>query len=1378
MRKLYFLFGFLCSWFAANAQLGTLLNFEKGFGTPGNDEALAMCRTSDGGYVLTGRSNGFGSNYDVFTVKFDSAGHVVWHTSLALQGDDAAYGVQEAANGDILLAGNTRTSSGVTNSDVFLVRYSATGQLIWQNLYGSSAIDERCTELLVLPGGNVMLVGKIKNGLTYDGMIQITDSTGDLLSTKVYGIAGDEEFKDALLSIDNKVLLCSRSGTGVYRDVWLLKTDFNGDTLWTRTYATTMPGVEVGTLTQLNNGDIAVLGSENYSGSSLRSFHIATDSTGVELGRVSSGLIYDTPTDAAVMRGGGFVYGSGYVNFFNHFGLQMCTSILSTPGYWRFLESTVYEFGASQSGFATALISDTVSYFPDNIYVLAGSTRLSGYGQSDFALVRSIDAQTKSSSDQPVISAPGLYSGGATLVDNVNICKGDSVQLTLVSNKKVIQHWLRTNTAELNLSSGTSIWVKTSGMYLLVAQDADSNIWVSNFIKVNVIDSSISTVTASGPLSYCAAQGNTLSLSVNSSFSSSYQWYLNGVALPGQTSVSVNANQSGAYYCVMTNACVTDTSATKIVNTTAGPDPGWTWPNGGAIILHNLCDPSFNQQLSIPANQGSTITWYKDSVIIQNGGTSYTPNDTGYYWVVISNACDTVQNGPLHAIYYRIDEPALIAGTSNFCQGYGSATLQVVSQYNNPQPPFQWYRNSVPISGANNFTYTATIAGTYTVEYNDSICLFPQVSQPRVVGIAPPAVPNPLIITASDSLICGDSVVLSSPVVPGWTASQYEWKVYNSWAGTGPSITVVWGGVYRLIINNVCGDSVAASQNTITLNSYPAQPVVSATDDVLCSLNDSVQLSITNYNPNYHYEWYKDLSASPLDSAASVWVSQGGYYTCKSFVSGCTSGYGWSQIRDTLFCFGPVTNINCDTACTGSIILSPAGLPPYSYNWSNGVSGVGLNTLLNLCAGSYSVDVVDSAGCTGIRSFTIDQTLPVTASYSVVPPSPGACDGQLVVSPQSGTAPFVTTINPPLNPGLCDATSYTLSVSDSNGCLWSDNYFVVADQDSVWPGDANHDGIANNFDVLALGLGYGESGPVRQGANITWTPQFAVNWADTLFGTLDYKHIDTNGDGVINKSDTTAILQNYGFTHAKPTPVPASANPPVFVVLQDDSLGRSETDTAEIHIGDLVNSVTDLYGVAFRISFDPMLIQPQTVVVEPIDSWFADPDVSSIIFTASGNLQNGIVEIAMTRFDQIPRSGIGMVARLIYKTASTVPLAVNPSQWMVDNLLGYDNTGGVINLQGSSTAFTVYDAVTGIQNVVEQAAVQLEPNPTSGIVRVVSSGLDRFVVRSLYGQIVQTGTIQSQREYLDLSGEANGVYLFEGYNRNRKLRVMKIVLSR
>lgn len=80
---------------------------------------------------------------------------------------------------------------------------------------------------------------------------------------------------------------------------------------------------------------------------------------------------------------------------------------------------------------------------------------------------------------------------------------------------------------------------------------------------------------------------------------------------------------------------------------------------------------------------------------------------------------------------------------------------------------------------------------------------------------------------------------------------------------------------------------------------------------------------------------------------------------------------------------------------------------------------------------------------------------------------------------------------------------------------------------SVYPGDANHDQIANHTDLLPIGIHFGETGPVRAGASLAWTAQAADGWGDSLVSTgVDIKHVDTDGNGIIN-DDATSPRKTY-----------------------------------------------------------------------------------------------------------------------------------------------------------------------------------------------------------------------------------------------------------
>ncbi|HEU4717128.1 MAG TPA: choice-of-anchor L domain-containing protein [Bacteroidia bacterium] len=136
-------------------------------------------------------------------------------------------------------------------------------------------------------------------------------------------------------------------------------------------------------------------------------------------------------------------------------------------------------------------------------------------------------------------------------------------------------------------------------------------------------------------------------------------------------------------------------------------------------------------------------------------------------------------------------------------------------------------------------------------------------------------------------------------------------------------------------------------------------------------------------------------------------------------------------------------------SCVGSATVNvTGGIPPYSYQWlPTGGNGATAN---NLCAGTYSVLVMDQSSCgipdTEIVNISNVGSLAATVQQVNVSCN-GGCNGTLDVTPQGGTAPFTYTWNPNVSntnsaTGLC-AGQYVVDVADANGCSSTYTYNIT-----------------------------------------------------------------------------------------------------------------------------------------------------------------------------------------------------------------------------------------------------------------------------------------------------------------------------------------------
>jgi hypothetical protein len=164
------------------------LVWEKNIGGKENDEGNSVHETSDGGYVVAGNTNSFGAgSSDVYLVKVDSSGKKLWEKTYGGKGAEYGSSFKLTSNGGYIITGNTN-SFGEGDTDIYLVRADASGNLIWQNTFGDIKTDLGSNVQLTLDGGYVII------GNTYT----VSAENVDIYLVKVPPIA----FKETNLTIN------------------------------------------------------------------------------------------------------------------------------------------------------------------------------------------------------------------------------------------------------------------------------------------------------------------------------------------------------------------------------------------------------------------------------------------------------------------------------------------------------------------------------------------------------------------------------------------------------------------------------------------------------------------------------------------------------------------------------------------------------------------------------------------------------------------------------------------------------------------------------------------------------------------------------------------------------------------------------------------------------------------------------------------------------------------------------------------------------------------------------------------------------------------------------------------------------------------------
>ncbi len=214
-----------------------ILLWEKVFGGPRCDYAWSVRQTKDGGFIMAGGTESFGAGiYDVYLVKLDSSGNVVWEKTYGGAASDCGYSLLQLADGGFLIAGNAE-SFGAGNPDVYLLRTDAGGELIWQKTYGGSGSDYGWL-LLEAAGGGYVIAGEKEvsgeQGAGFAAYLLKVDNHGNLLWEKTYGGGKVSSFYGACRVSDGYVLTGKTESAGGY-DLYAVKTDEEGGLLWEKT---------------------------------------------------------------------------------------------------------------------------------------------------------------------------------------------------------------------------------------------------------------------------------------------------------------------------------------------------------------------------------------------------------------------------------------------------------------------------------------------------------------------------------------------------------------------------------------------------------------------------------------------------------------------------------------------------------------------------------------------------------------------------------------------------------------------------------------------------------------------------------------------------------------------------------------------------------------------------------------------------------------------------------------------------------------------------------------------------------------------------------------------------------------------------------------
>lgn len=661
-----------------------------------------------------------------------------------------------------------------------------------------------------------------------------------------------------------------------------------------------------------------------------------------------------------------------------------------------------------------------------------------------------------------------------------------------------------------------------------------------------------------------------------------YQWYANAVNDNSTGTVIVGATNSTFlppsaeagivyYYCVI------------------------TIPSGG-------CSTLVSNAAKITIFQYPVISDYAVHI---GSGMSFTVAPS-----VLSFPADTIPAGTT----YTWTEPIVLP----------SGTITGASAEAHPQSQISQFLTNISKN-------TATVTYTVTPVANGCIGKPFQI----VVTVDPPLKAN--VVQTNITCFGANNGALVLEIVGGTPPYTVNWNGPDGFTSASTSISGLIPGDYVLKITDSQG-IVSTQTYTIT---EPTELTLKTTSekDVTCfgAENGEILIFVSGGTLPYKYIWLKDGNPFATTSDISN-LSPGEYSVTVTDANDChpqTANYTITEPKvlsvtllekSYLKCFGDSTGYIQIEVEGGTPRKISAGVFDYDYKWTgpNGFTSNNKN-ISNLKAGDYTLEVVDSMGCTEKLQATIYQSSEIKISVTEKPVSCyGSNDGTIEIKISGGVEPYLIEWNnfakgtylEDLGPG-----TYTVTVTDANFCQVSKSIVIEETQFSIHP-------IVKN--VTCNGA---QDGSISLNV-IGGVPPVTLIWDDNVNAGSTRNRLNA-GTYTVHLSDASCSFTK-SFTILEPLPMDATStikdafdcdNPnsgSISLVVSGGtepysfvwSNGKTSKDLTDIPAGTYILNITDKNGCALTKQYEIKRPQPLNMTVNVVPDYHCESGELKMICSA------------------------------------------------------------------------------------------------------------------------------------------------------------------
>ncbi len=379
--KTFFQIVFLFLSLGAYAQIDTVGHMQL-FGGGSNDVAEEISATSDGGFMLVGStSSSSWGNTDAYLIKVDSNCNHQWSKAIGGANNDWGYSVKQTFDKGYIVALSTN-SYGKGGYDACLMKRDSLGNFEWTKTYGGNDWDFAYSVVQTYDSGYVFCGETYSNSAGFsDVYIVKTNNAGDTVWTKTMGGTLVDKGNAIIETSDSNLVVAAMRNTSTdSTQIYLIKLKNDGTLLWDSLYGDSLYETAHCVL-EASNGDYVVGGSSTSLGSDLSNYILRTDNNGNTIfgkyynsnGEEEIYSIIEDPYSNLVCAG----YTDGFGNGKN----DVHVFVVDIAGWWLWRSAT-YGYWGNEKGKSIAIAKKNTFSF-----AVAGFSDGLGNGLEDALLI-------------------------------------------------------------------------------------------------------------------------------------------------------------------------------------------------------------------------------------------------------------------------------------------------------------------------------------------------------------------------------------------------------------------------------------------------------------------------------------------------------------------------------------------------------------------------------------------------------------------------------------------------------------------------------------------------------------------------------------------------------------------------------------------------------------------------------------------------------------------------------------------------------------------------------------------------------------------------------------------------------------------------------